>query len=152
MADDRHVVGRRQPRRPPSQDLFEAAAPLVHRAQLGAYDGDPHLRNRMAFPDHTPTPDPSHSSHSDRAGPDPILVRRAQIARWTERGQRAGYGLFGVAILGFVFGAVAGFTGVIEGLVIACLALGTLTLAPAIVFGYAVKAAAREDRERGLSG
>jgi hypothetical protein len=33
--------------------------------------------------------------------------------------------------------------------VVAAMALCTITLAPAIVLGYAVKAAAREDREAG---
>ena len=32
---------------------------------------------------------------------------------------------------------------------IGCLIVGSLVLAPAIVFGYAVKAAERDDRERG---
>jgi hypothetical protein len=33
--------------------------------------------------------------------------------------------------------------------IVGALAAGSLTLAPAIVFGYAVKAAEREDRESG---
>ena len=35
-------------------------------------------------------------------------------------------------------------------IVIACLIVASILLAPAIVLGYAVKAADREDRERGL--
>ena len=31
-----------------------------------------------------------------------------------------------------------------------CLVVGSILLAPAIVLGYAVKAAEREDRERGI--
>jgi anaerobic C4-dicarboxylate transporter len=80
--------------------------------------------------------------------PDPTLKRRAQIARLTEMGQRVGYGLFGVAIVAFAIGAAAGFSGVDVFVVIACLAAGSAVLAPAIVFGYAVKAAEREDRQR----
>jgi len=34
--------------------------------------------------------------------------------------------------------------------VITCLVIGSLLLAPSIVLGYAVKAAERDDRERGL--
>jgi hypothetical protein len=34
--------------------------------------------------------------------------------------------------------------------IVAALLIGSVVLAPAIVFGYAVKAAEREDRERGL--
>jgi hypothetical protein len=65
-------------------------------------------------------------------------------------GQRVGYALFGIAIVGFVAGFVVGFDGAFVAVVVTCLVLGSLVLAPAIVFGYAVKAAEREDRERGL--
>ncbi len=82
------------------------------------------------------------------APPDPTLARRARIARLTRVGQRAGYGLFGAAIVVFAIGAATGFTAVEAGLVIACLVAGSVVLAPAIVFGYAVRAAEREDRER----
>jgi hypothetical protein len=80
---------------------------------------------------------------------DPVRVRRARIARWVELGQRVGYALFGLAVVGFVVGFAVGFDGPFVGLVVACLIVGSLVLAPAIVFGYAVKAAEREDRERG---
>ena len=82
---------------------------------------------------------------------DPTLARRARIAQLTELGQRIGYALFGVAIAVFVVGAVRGFDGVTVSLVVACLAAGSLVLAPAIVFGYGVKAAEREDRQRAAS-
>ncbi len=81
--------------------------------------------------------------------PDPILVRRALYARLANLGQRVGYALLLVAIVAFVAGFVAGFpqaavTISIVGLVGAC-----VVLPPAIVFGYAVKAAEREDRQAG---
>lgn len=79
---------------------------------------------------------------------DPTLVRRARIARLTELGQRIGYALFGLAIAAFVVGAVRGFAGITVTTVVVCLTVGSAVLAPAIVFGYAVKAAEREDRER----
>jgi hypothetical protein len=81
---------------------------------------------------------------------DPVLARRARIARLVSLGQRVGYGLFAVAVALFVVGFVAGFDGVVGAGIITCLVVGSLVLAPAIVFGYAVKAAEREDRERGL--
>jgi hypothetical protein len=81
---------------------------------------------------------------------DPVRARRARIARAVELGQRVGYALFGIAIVGFVAGFVVGFDGASVAVVVTCLVLGSLVLAPAIVFGYAVKAAEREDRERGL--
>jgi hypothetical protein len=80
--------------------------------------------------------------------PDPTLARRARIARLTRLGQRAGYALFGAAIAVFAIGAVGGFTGLEAGIVVACLVAGSVVLAPAIVFGYAVRAAEREDRQR----
>jgi hypothetical protein len=80
--------------------------------------------------------------------PDPMLARRARIARLTEAGQRIGYLLFGVAVVLFVVGAINGFSSFATVGVTACLAAGSAVLAPAIVFGFAVKAAEREDRER----
>jgi hypothetical protein len=79
---------------------------------------------------------------------DPVLARRARIARLTRIGQRLGYALFGAAIAAFAFGAADGFTALEAGLVVACLVAGSVVLAPAIVFGYAVRAAEREDRQR----
>jgi ABC-type transport system involved in cytochrome bd biosynthesis fused ATPase/permease subunit len=81
---------------------------------------------------------------------DPVRERRARIAKLVEVGQRVGYGLFAVAIVGFVVGFAVGFSGVWVALVVTSIIVGSLVLAPAIVFGYAVKAAEREDRERGL--
>ena len=81
---------------------------------------------------------------------DPVRAKRARVARLVEVGQRVGYGLFGVAIVLFVYGFIGGYTGVLTTVIIASMIVGSIVLAPAIVFGYAVKAAEREDRERGL--
>jgi hypothetical protein len=80
---------------------------------------------------------------------DPVRTRRARIARLTELGQRVGYGLFGVAVVLFIVGFVGGYSDVLVTLIVASLGVGSAVLAPAIVFGYAVKAAEREDRELG---
>ena len=79
---------------------------------------------------------------------DPVLVRRAQMARLAEVGQRVGYLFLLVAVIAFFAGLATSYAtwGTV---VIAAMALCTVTLAPAIVLGYAVKAAAREDREAG---
>jgi hypothetical protein len=82
--------------------------------------------------------------------PDPVVARRRRLARLADRGQRAGYLLFGVAIVLFVVGFVAGFSAGVVTAVVATLVVGSLVLAPAIVVGYAVRAADREDRERGI--
>ena len=80
---------------------------------------------------------------------DPVLERRRRIASLVSLGQRAGYGLFGVAIVLFVIGLVAGFGGAVGTGITVCIVVGSIVLAPAIVFGYAVRAAERDDREHG---
>ena len=80
---------------------------------------------------------------------DPVRVKRARIARLTELGQRIGFGLFGLAIVVFVIGFAVGYSDLLVTVIVASLGIGSLVLAPAIVFGYAVKAAEREDRELG---
>jgi uncharacterized membrane protein len=82
---------------------------------------------------------------------DPVLVRRRQIRRWAELGQRVGYLLFGMAMVLFVAAMVSGLPGALVTGVVVALVLGSVVLAPAIVVGYGVRAADREDRERGTT-
>jgi hypothetical protein len=82
--------------------------------------------------------------------PDPVRARRARIASWTRRANRVGYLLFAIAIVLFVVAFVGGFTSTMSTLIITSMVIGSILLAPAIVLGYAVKAAERDDRERGL--
>lgn len=79
---------------------------------------------------------------------DPVLERRRRIARLVATGQRVGYALFGLAVVLFVAGLVAGFE-TLDTPIVAAIVVGSIVLAPAIVFGYAVKAAERDDREHG---
>jgi heme/copper-type cytochrome/quinol oxidase subunit 3 len=81
---------------------------------------------------------------------DPVRVRREQIAKWSLLANRIGYLFMAVAIAVFVIGFAVGFTGPVVTVVTVCLVVGSILLAPSIVLGYAVKAAEREDRERGL--
>lgn len=81
---------------------------------------------------------------------DPVRVRRAKIARWTLLANRVGYLLFAVAIALFVMAFAFGFKGPIVTAITVCMVIGSILLAPAIVLGYAVKAAERDDRDRGL--
>lgn len=86
----------------------------------------------------------------DREHPlDPILAKRRQIARLVDIGQRVGYGLFGIAIIGFALGLTTGWSDTYTVVVIGSLLVGSVILAPAIIFGYAVKAAEREDLDGG---
>lgn len=82
--------------------------------------------------------------------PDPVRVKRARIARVVALGLRVGYGLFGLAVVAFVVGLVVGYTEGLVNVIVAALVVGSLVLAPAIVFNYAVRAAERDDAERGL--
>ena len=80
---------------------------------------------------------------------DPILVKRAKAARAASIGQRIGYLGFVIAVIAFVIGAVTEFNGAIVAIVIGSIVVGSIFLAPAIVLGYAVKAAEKEDRAQG---
>ena len=91
-------------------------------------------------------------TESDPTAPpptDPVLVRRAQAARLAGLGQRIGYACFAVAVVVFLVGVVTDFTPLVSGTVIAAIVVGSFFLAPAIVAGYAVKAAVRDDLEHG---
>jgi heme/copper-type cytochrome/quinol oxidase subunit 3 len=81
---------------------------------------------------------------------DPIRRRRAQVARWTLLANRIGYLFLAAAIALFFVALAVGFSGVMAGLVVATLVAAFVLLAPSIVLGYAVKAAERDDRERGM--
>ena len=85
--------------------------------------------------------------------PAPVTPCSSAAARW--RGphgsaRTSGYALFGAAVILFLAGFVLGLTPGVVTAIVACMAVGSVLLAPAIVAGYAVKAADREDRERGL--
>ncbi len=80
---------------------------------------------------------------------DPVVAKRRRIAGWVDRGQKVGYGLFGLAIVVFVVGFVVGLAPWAVTLIVVSLVVGSIVLAPAIVFGYAVRAADRADREGG---
>ncbi len=83
---------------------------------------------------------------TDAPGPDPVRLRRARAAQLAALGKRVGYSLFLVGIVAFVAGAVAGFSSPYVTVVVVCLAVGSVLLAPAIVIGYGVRAAEREER------
>jgi hypothetical protein len=77
---------------------------------------------------------------------DPIVQRRALIARLVRWAKAVGYGLFLVAILAFIGTKIDRPTKLLTGIVTWSMVFGSILLAPAIVFGYAVNAAEREDR------
>lgn len=81
---------------------------------------------------------------------DPIRVRRAQVAKWTLLANRVGYLFVALAIALFVIAFAVGFSATMANLVIVTFVIGCVLLAPSIIVGYAVKAAERDDRERGF--
>ena len=77
---------------------------------------------------------------------DPVRQRREQVARLAGAARKAGWALFGLAVVAFVFGLVIGLSGWVVVVVVASLALGSALLLPAIIIGFGVTAAEREDR------
>ncbi len=63
--------------------------------------------------------------------------------------KRVGYSLWAVSIVLFFWLLLTDFDGPLVPVVVACLLAGCAVLLPAIVLGYAVRAADREDREQG---
>lgn len=88
----------------------------------------------------------------DDAVTDLVLERRIRIARMVRLGKRIGYGLFLVAIVAFFIGFATSYSDGLVSLIGAALIIGSLVLAPAIVMGYAVRSAHREDHELGRLG
>jgi len=80
---------------------------------------------------------------------DPILVQRAKAQRIATIGQRIGYLLYGVAIVVFMIGLATDFNSTVSAIVTFGVIAGSVVLAPAILAGYAVKAAVRDDLEHG---
>jgi hypothetical protein len=81
---------------------------------------------------------------------DPVLARRERIARVAALGKRIGYLAMGFAIVAFFIGVVTSFPQWTVDLSIAGLVVSCVVLPIPIVLGYGVRAAAREDRERGV--
>lgn len=76
------------------------------------------------------------------------LARRARIDRLVRFGKQYGYGLFGYAVVAFAVGAIVGFSEPLVDSIVVAMLVGSVLLVPAIVFGYGLRAAERDDRER----
>lgn len=81
---------------------------------------------------------------------DPIRARRRRVAKWTLLANRVGYLFLALAMALFVIAFAVGFNAVMATLILITLVASFVLLAPSIVLGYAVKAADRDDAERGL--
>jgi hypothetical protein len=78
---------------------------------------------------------------------DPVLQRRARIARWVSLAKRVGYGLLLLAVVAFVVAAIAGFPSDVVTVTVVALIAACVVLPVPIVLGYGLRAAEREDRE-----
>jgi len=81
---------------------------------------------------------------------DPVRQQRARVAKWTLIANRVGYLFLALAMSLFVLAFLFGFTAPMATAIVATLVISFALLAPTIVLGYAVKAAERDDAERGL--
>lgn len=83
---------------------------------------------------------------------DPVAVTRQRAARLARALQRVGYGALAVATVCLLVALATDLPAVLVSLVVAGLVVASITLLPAIILGYGVAAAEREDRERGVDG
>jgi hypothetical protein len=81
---------------------------------------------------------------------DPVVVRRARIARWVGLAKRVGYGLLLLAVVAFVVAAATGFPSGVTTLTVVALISACVVLPVPIVLGYGLRAAAREDRDAAI--
>ena len=77
---------------------------------------------------------------------DPVLARRARIALAVKIGKAVGYGCFALACVAFGFIWLDRPTDAANTVIAWSMGVGSLFLAPAIVFGYAVAKAEREEK------
>lgn len=77
---------------------------------------------------------------------DPVLARRAAIARASAIATKAGYAAVLTAVVVFVVGFFAGFNNAVISIVVGLIVLSGLLLVPAMIFGYGAKMAERHER------
>ena len=77
---------------------------------------------------------------------DPVLLQRAAVLQWCDRGQRLGYLCFALSMVVFTVGFIAQFPQWMVTTIIVLMAIGSAVFLPAVIFGYAAKAAEKEDR------
>lgn len=81
---------------------------------------------------------------------DPVRAKRARVAAAVQRAKRIGYLLFLAAIVLFFVGLAVDLSPGLATAIVVCLVAGSVVLLPAIILGYAVRTAEREDRAQGL--
>ncbi|MGZ4677892.1 MAG: hypothetical protein ACXVJ7_08480 [Acidimicrobiia bacterium] len=81
--------------------------------------------------------------------PDPVVERRARIARRVQTAKRVGYTALLVAIVAFGIAIATSFSGAAVTVTVVGLAIAFVVLPLPIVLGYGVRAAEREERGGG---
>jgi hypothetical protein len=79
---------------------------------------------------------------------DPVRQRREHVARLASAARKAGWAFFGLAVAAFAAGLLIGLSGLVVLVVVGSLAIGSALLLPAIIIGFGVTAAEREDPGR----
>ena len=80
---------------------------------------------------------------------DPILAQRERVRRIANAAKRTGYMLFLASIVLFFVALAADLPAALITAAAVSLIAGCVVLAPAILLGYAIRGAEREDAERG---
>lgn len=93
----------------------------------------------------------THDSSSASAAIDPVVARRRRVGRIASMGKRLGYGGYLVAIVVFFVGVFVEWNTTVTTTVVVAMAIGSAFLLPAILLGYAVRSADKEDRARAAS-
>ena len=78
---------------------------------------------------------------------DPVRQRRAQIARWANAFKQIGYMGIAAAFIGLILAFATGLAQWAVDVTIIGLSIAIFTLPPAIIIGYGVAKAEREDPE-----
>ena len=81
---------------------------------------------------------------------DEVRATRRRVAKHVKRAKRIGYLLLLGAVVLVVVGLAGDLSTGITTAATACLIVGSIFLAPAVILGYAVNAAERDDREKGF--
>ncbi len=97
----------------------------------------------------TTTPPSDGRPGPDHVPADGVQARRSRMDGLARMGKRVGYTCLLAAMIAFAVGAAAGFTPTAVTVVVVALAVGSAVLLPAIIVGYGVRAAEREERGGG---
>ncbi len=97
----------------------------------------------------TTTPPSEDHPGADGDNEDPVQARRSRMDGLARMGKRVGYTCLLAAMVAFAVGAAVGFTPTAVAVVVVALAVGSIVLLPAIIVGYGVRAAEREERGGG---